>query len=333
MVRDALLDLRALTLDNGATVAGWNAGHRYVWPRDASFVAAAYARSGHPQDAERLLLFLQSVQLPDGRFEGRYRPADGRPPDRRGVQLDGCGWVLWSTLQAARSLPGPAEQRELVARLRPMIDQAVGATATAIANPRALPPPYRDYTEIRTDRITLGTAAPLLAGLRAAVALYRILDDQAAAAAAQQQADRLGGAIRREFGPHRYPRFVDGNRPDVAVSFLLPPFTTTAEPDVLAAWQRAGRMMRRPGGGLAPSATWGQDGVSWTPQTATFALVAAATGRDVEAEARMAWLSAHRTRLGTLPEKVLADGEPAAVAPLAWTAALVVLTAAELDDA
>jgi len=43
-------------------------------------------------------------------------------------------------------------------------------------------------------------------------------------------------------------------------------------------------------------------------------------------------LSAHRTPDGALPEKVLADGSPAAVAPLAWTAATVVLTAATLDD-
>ena len=35
---------------------------------------------------------------------------------------------------------------------------------------------------------------------------------------------------------------------------------------------------------------------------------------------------AHRTSAGALPEKVLADGSPAAVAPLAWTAATVLLT-------
>jgi GH15 family glucan-1,4-alpha-glucosidase len=47
----------------------------------------------------------------------------------------------------------------------------------------------------------------------------------------------------------------------------------------------------------------------------------------------MDWLDAHRTRWGSLPEKVLADGAPAGPAPLAWTAALVVLTAAQLDSA
>jgi glucoamylase len=45
----------------------------------------------------------------------------------------------------------------------------------------------------------------------------------------------------------------------------------------------------------------------------------------------MDWLSAQRTWWGSLPEKVLANGAPAGPAPLAWTASLVILTAAQLD--
>jgi GH15 family glucan-1,4-alpha-glucosidase len=62
-----------------------------------------------------------------------------------------------------------------------------------------------------------------------------------------------------------------------------------------------------------------------------FALTAATTGRQAEAEHWLDWLDSHRTRLGALPEKVLADSSPAGVAPLAWTSALVVLTVAALD--
>jgi GH15 family glucan-1,4-alpha-glucosidase len=90
--------------------------------------------------------------------------------------------------------------------------------------------------------------------------------------------------------------------------------------------------MARPAGGLAPGAGWRQDGISWTPQTSLYALTAAANGDDAQAHARLAWLDAHRTAMGALPEKVLADGSPAAVAPLAWTAACVVLAVATLDD-
>jgi GH15 family glucan-1,4-alpha-glucosidase len=43
------------------------------------------------------------------------------------------------------------------------------------------------------------------------------------------------------------------------------------------------------------------------------------------------WLEAHRTAMGSLPEKVDGAGQPASVAPLSWTAAAVLLTLAELD--
>jgi len=45
----------------------------------------------------------------------------------------------------------------------------------------------------------------------------------------------------------------------------------------------------------------------------------------------MDWLNDHRTPWGSLPEKVLATGATAGSAPLAWTAARVVLTTAELE--
>ncbi|MFZ5872161.1 MAG: glycoside hydrolase family 15, partial [Actinomycetota bacterium] len=46
MATRAMLDLDLLVLDNGAAAAGWNPNWRYVWPRDAAFVVAAYSVSG-----------------------------------------------------------------------------------------------------------------------------------------------------------------------------------------------------------------------------------------------------------------------------------------------
>ena len=85
-------------------------------------------------------------------------------------------------------------------------------------------------------------------------------------------------------------------------------------------------------GGLAPGAGWKQDGISWTPETALVAYTAAMSGRPSTAEHWMDWLNTHRTEAGSLPEKVLATGTPAGPAPLAWTASLVILTAAELES-
>ena len=85
--------------------------------------------------------------------------------------------------------------------------------------------------------------------------------------------------------------------------------------------------MARPAGGLAPGGSWRRDGISWTNATATYALTAAAVGERQSAQGWLGWLDRHRTPAGSFPEKVLADGRPASVAPLAWTAAAVVLTA------
>jgi hypothetical protein len=332
MVRDALLDLHVLTLDNGATVAGWSDNWHYVWPRDASFVAAAYARTGHTDDAVRLLMFLQSVQHSDGLFEARYRPNGIGPPDSRGIQLDGTGWVLWAAGQVAAALPDAAARARLMAELRPMIDRSTIAAIAAIDNPRALPRPSRDYWETRVHGVTLGTVAPLLAGLRSAAVLYSDAGRPDVAARAGAAAVRLDAAITRHFGPAAYPREIGGDDPDTAVAFLLPPFAPRVRADVLAAWRDAGQRLRRPGGGLAPGAGWRDDGVSWTAETAIFAMAAAASGQQAAAEGWLNWLNAHRTRMGALPEQVTSSGRPASVAPLAWTDAAVVLAAATLDS-
>ena len=71
--------------------------------------------------------------------------------------------------------------------------------------------------------------------------------------------------------------------------------------------------------------------MSWTNATASRAMTAAFIGEREEAVARLRWLDQHRTAAGSLPEKVSPDGQPAAVSPLAWTAAAVVITADELS--
>ena len=110
------------------------------------------------------------------------------------------------------------------------------------------------------------------------------------------------------------------------MTFLGPPF---GAPDatVLASAGAAVRALAEPNGGLRPGAAWhGAAGVAWTPETAMFALFDAATGQRPAADRLLAWLAAHRTAIGELPEQVNGDGKPISVAPLAWTDAIVLLT-------
>jgi GH15 family glucan-1,4-alpha-glucosidase len=332
MVAGALLDLRALTGANGAMIAAPYRIWAYVWPRDASFGAAALAVTGHTDDALAVLLHLQDLQGGDGSFQARYLPdGTGRVPDGRLPQSDGAGWALWATMVLLAALAEP-ERAEAAARLTRLTDRSAAFIRRQIATPTGLPLASSDYWEVRPRRLTLGTAAPLLAGLEAARTVYEMSGRGAEALGAATAAGRLRAAVAGAFGPAGYPRELGRRLPDAATAFLLPPFQPAPLDGAEAAWRGSVPGMLRPAGGLAPGAGWRDDGISWTPQTSLYALTAATLGDRRTAEAWLDWLDGHRTASGALPEKVLADGTPAAVAPLAWTCALVVLAVHALDE-
>ncbi|MBA2691187.1 MAG: glycoside hydrolase family 15, partial [Rubrobacter sp.] len=84
----SLLNLRLLTTPEGASFAAVNERWDYVWPRDASFSAGAFAAAGHHEESYATLRFLADVQKDDGTWEARYY-ADGSPVlDGRAPQLD-----------------------------------------------------------------------------------------------------------------------------------------------------------------------------------------------------------------------------------------------------
>jgi glucoamylase len=331
MVTVALLDLHVLSRPYGVPVAGWSPLWRYVWPRDSALAASALARTGHTADAERIVDFLQRVQPESGLFQARYLPDGSGVPDARGVELDGVGWALWAIAQVAAELSG-SDRAAFVQRHRMLLYRSTQAALRSIDNPSSLPPPSSDYWEVKETRPTLATAALLCAGLEAGAELYRILGDVEAADHAAGGGRRLQDAIKTNFGRNGYPRHLGGrsDSTDLGVDFLLPPVGSNVDSAVLEAWERAPLLMSRPGGGLAPGGSWRRDDVSWTNATGSRAMTAAFLGHHDEAMAWLRWLDQHRTAAGSLPEKVLRDGQPASVSPLAWTAAAVVITADQL---
>ncbi len=346
MGRDALLDLDVLVLGNGAALAGWTEHWRYVWPRDAAFVAAAMARTGRLDRAEQVLAHLQRLAPERGVFQARYLPdGSGDVPDRRGPETDGSGWLLWAIGELEQATPSP-DRPALLRRLTPLLGAATRGSLSTLREGDGLPPPGLDYWEVPDKRVSLGLAAPLLAGLEAAPDLLRLSGSADLAALippARTAASELAERVQSEYGRYGFPRFAGGPAgaaKDTSLAFLMPPFRSPgraagAPIDASAltrAWTAAQHDLLRPAGGLAPGARWRADGISWTPETAVFALTAAASGDRATAEHWLDWLDAHRTRAGALPEKVLDDGSPASVAPLAWTAATVVLTLALLDE-
>ena len=205
LIRHAIADLDALTLPNGATLAGWDGPWRFVWPRDASFVAAAYCSIGQYADAGRVLDFLNGIKPVDRPLGGpvrRERRGDpGRPRTTAGrIRMGALGNVV---------LPGPAAKYwDLV---RESADQIV-----AELGPDGLPAASPDYWERPESELTLGTVAPLLTGLRSAVGIATDLDHDDEAARWNDALEKLATATDRRFGPD-YPR-----TPARAVSFLEP---------------------------------------------------------------------------------------------------------------
>ncbi len=321
----ALLDLRMLTQPNGASTASWYGAWDYMWPRDGAFTAAAFAVTGHGADAQRVLYFLARAQDEGGLWAARYRPDGTAVADGRNAQLDSLGWVLWATWLLHAKSPSAAN----LDTLWPMVRRAADRAARAIG-PGGLPPPSPDYwerppaSEQAPHVATLGVCAPMLAGLRAAVALAADRGDEEAMKRWRRAADRLAQGIARRFAPYGYPRSpIPHGAVDASVTFLAPPFAP-ATPDVLAAVREIGARLRLPSGGVVPGEGYGAD-VAWTPETGLFALAAAASGDVAAADDWLGWLLAHRTSLGSFPEKVDARGHQAGVAPLGWTSALVVL--------
>jgi glucoamylase len=327
----SLLFLRLLVRPGGAALAAETPYWAYVWPRDASFTAAALAVTGHRGEAAAVLGFLAGAQRADGTWPARSHP-DGRPvDDGRPAQLDATGWVPWAAWLASDQ----GRDLDLAARLWPTVLAAADHAAAALGRD-GLPPAGPDYWERRERAPTLGTAAGLLAGLRSASRLAGALAGRRDQAAGRRDAwfraaERLARGVAARFGPGGFQRHPRGGGPDAAVAWLAPPF---GPPDpAVARAVRTGWRRLTVAGGAVPGRPWlGSD--PWTPATASFALAAMAAGDVQAAEARLAWLLAHRTALGAFPERVgRDDGAPRSVAPLAWTHALVLLTLVSRDRA
>ena len=328
----ALLDLRLLTRPNGAALAGLHPRWRSVWPRDASFVAVAFAATGHHDLSYQVLSFLAAAQEPAGAWEARYDAAGNPVLDGRPRQLDAAGWFPWATWYWFVTARPGALTNERAGELWPATRAAADAAAASLGAD-GLPPGGADYWEVETWRPNLGTAAPLRTGLRTAADLARRLGHESDARHYAAAARRLDAGIAREFAPAGYQRTpYPRSGADAAVTFLAPPF---APPDarVEVALAEAAERLRAPNGGVLPGERWPQDPTAaWTPETALFALSAAAAGDGEEADRWLGWLAAHSTSLGTFSEKVSGDGEPKAAAPLGWTEAIVLLALAAKEE-
>jgi hypothetical protein len=333
MAARALLDLRLLVRPDGAVAAAWWPGWKYAWPRDSSWVAAALSATGHGTAALAVLRFLARVEPPSGIWAARYElSGDGPVRDGRPVELDADGWFPWAVWfwyltqpRGAAGRPTAAVGREL-AGLWPAVRRAADRNASLLSDNGLTQ--SMDYweDEVSSPSASLGIEAPLLTGLRAAAGLAAATGQAADAQRWAAAAAQLSRSMQARFGRTGYQRTPTASSgADAAVTFLGPPFAV-AGPGVRQAVAVTVRRLTLANGGIEPGTAWpGDPGEAWTPETGFFALYDAASGDRPAANRWLSWLAAHRTVYGSLPEQVNRDGQPASVAPLAWTDAIVLL--------
>ncbi|OKL54135.1 hypothetical protein BSZ39_05595 [Bowdeniella nasicola] len=296
LAKNALRDLRTLSPvvageapAQRLSYAGWSSNWRYVWPRDAAFVATAYVRLGETESAREIYRFLAAHQRADGTFEARYRP-DGTVPDEREPQFESVGWYIWGISQLLAAL-STEERADVWSEFGASI--AAAGKALLDATEGGLPAPSSDYWERGENRLTLSTAALTLAGLNAAAGLRDTVPMSVAekeiSDRARDRAETLTEQITQYFGPD-YGRYGAGSDPDAALAFCLPPFQPMALPGALAAWEASLPLQYVEGsGGYAPGAGWKKDGISWTPQTTLHAWIAAESGDATRAKEILRW--------------------------------------------
>ncbi|MGN6244192.1 MAG: hypothetical protein ACTHQ3_11050, partial [Motilibacteraceae bacterium] len=164
----ALLDLRLLTAPDGAVVAADHGYWAYVWPRDAAFVSAAFAATGHRDEALSALRWVAGVQDDDGTWQARYHPGDGSPVlDGRPPQLDAVGWVPWAAWFWVATAPDAASALAALDPVWSSVARAADAAAASLG-PDGLPRATPDYWETSVSGPTVETVAALRAGLRGA---------------------------------------------------------------------------------------------------------------------------------------------------------------------
>jgi hypothetical protein len=305
MYRRSLLVLRALTdRRTGAVAAGAREGWAYVWPRDTSAVAMAFAAAGYRAEARRVVRFLLGLDLgAAARFRGTGEPVPGRGP-----QGDAAGWVA----AAARAVGVPAPRAASAWRDRP--DYQEGDPGDYLANAIAATPGL----DGPKSRVRLRFSARRRVGRGIAAAF-----------------GARGGLVRVAGDP--------ASGLDSAAAWAVRPFRLHAL-FPLARRTLLRLAFHSPSYGIVPSEAWAGGADPWTAPTAwsAWSLAALANAesrrfrgtalRDRRAALRlMGDLQRAATPAGLLPERVDArTGVPRSTTPLAWSHAFAILALREL---
>ena len=311
--------------------------YRYVWPRDAFYVALALDRSGYHDQAERFYLWCRAAQDRSGVLHQRYfsspeliGPAWG---PAWGEEIDETASVLWGMVEHLRL----TRDRGFLSAVWPFISQAAWYLVSSVDHSGKVKATMNLWEEKPSRHIY--SAVTVAAGLKAA-------SDAANEMSYASEARRWGLAsesvkkhLLEAFWDDRLGHFIRTAEPrdkqvDASSLALSFPFGIIPDrnPRMVKTAQALVDSFHFPAGGIGrfPSDV-NYGGNPWILSTCWLAIHYSNAGRVAAARALLDWSANHATGLGLLPEQVdRDDGRVLSAVPLAWSHAMFILASQAL---
>ena len=339
LLRRSLLTLQTLVSpDLGGIVAAptLEPDYRYVWSRDATYVAYALDRCGYTQDAAAFYQWCKEVQQPDGGWAQRYH-IEKSPGPSWGEQEDQCATILWGIGQH-HSLN---KDEEFLADMWPTVKKGVEHLLGKRDSETGLVGPSFDLWEEKQALHTYTNAAAA-AALRESARIASTLGYEILSNFWLNEHKNLQSGIIRHLWDAQSGRFLKSIKPhdssiDTAILGLAYPFRVL-EPDdphiVGSSRQIEGAFTYASEGiGRYPGDTY-LGGNPWFITTLWLALYRCQQGHYEKAKTLIEWCVRHVDELQLFSEQVHKDnGEPISASPLAWSHAMFILALLDYQDA
>ena len=313
--------------------------YRYVWPRDAFYVALALDRSGYHEVAERFYLWCREAQDRSGALRQRYYSSPGLIGPAWGPawgeELDETGCVMWGMLEHLR-LTG---DRGFLSEVWPFIRSAAWYLVDAVDSSGKVRPTMNLWEEKPSRHIY--SVASVCAGLKAASGAARALGYANEATRWGRVSERVKGWMLGAFWDGtqgHFVRSVDPRDEQVDISSLAISFPFGILPDQDPRMVKNAQALTRSfhfragGAGRFPTDN-NYGGNPWVISTCWLSIHHSNAGGTATARALLDWSASHSTGLGMLPEQVdKSDGKVLSAVPLAWSHAMFILASQALTQ-
>ena len=311
--------------------------YRYVWPRDAFYVALALDRSGFHEHAERFYMWCARAQDRSGVLRQRYYsspeligPAWG---PAWGEEIDETACVLWGMVEHLKL----TRDVGFLSEVWPFIREAAWYLVDRIDHSGRVMPTMNLWEEPPSRHVysTATVAGGLNAASRAAMNLGYVKESKRWGNVSSSVKKRLLDEFWDE-GLGHFVRTAEPRDEQVDISSLAISFPFGVIPDRDPRAVKNARDLTAsfhyPAGGLGRFPTDDNYGGNpWIISTCWMSIHCSLAGDAAAGRALLDWSARHVSGLGMLPEQVdKANGRVLSAVPLAWSHAMFILASQAL---